>query len=104
VGRFLRKTSLDELPQLMNVLRGEMSLVGPRPTSFDVTTYALWQTERVEFRPGITGPWQVYGRNSMEFDERCRLKITFFHRPSPRRELWLLPATIGSMVRRTEVA
>lgn len=104
VGRFLRKTSLDELPQLMNVVRGEMSLVGPRPTSFDVTTYALWQTERVEFRPGITGPWQVYGRNSMEFDERCRLEITFFRRPSLRRELWLLPATIGSIVRRTGVA
>jgi lipopolysaccharide/colanic/teichoic acid biosynthesis glycosyltransferase len=47
---------LDELPQLMNIVRGEMSLVGPRPTSFDVTTYALWQTERGEFRPGITGP------------------------------------------------
>ena len=47
---------LDERPQLMNIVRGEMSLVGPRPTSFDVTTYALWQTERGEFRPGITGP------------------------------------------------
>jgi hypothetical protein len=100
----MQAQDLDELPQLMNIVRGEMSLVGPRPTSFDVTTYALWQTERVEFRPGITGPWQVYGRNSMEFDERCRLEITFFRRPSLRRELWLLPATIGSMLRRTGVA
>ncbi len=104
IGRFLRKTSLDELPQLVNVIRGEMSLVGPRPTSFDVSTYALWQTERVEFRPGITGPWQVYGRNSMEFDERCRLEISYFRKPSIRREMWLIFATFGSMLRRTGVA
>jgi lipopolysaccharide/colanic/teichoic acid biosynthesis glycosyltransferase len=104
VGRVLRKTSLDELPQLINVLKGEMSVVGPRPTSFDVKTYELWQTERVEFRPGITGPWQVYGRNSMEFDERCRLEIRFFRSPSLLKETWLIVATIGSMVRRTGVA
>lgn len=104
IGRFLRKTSLDELPQLVNVVRGEMSLVGPRPTSFDVTTYEIWQTERVEFRPGLTGPWQVYGRNTMEFDERCRLEITFFRAPSLVKEVGLLVKTFGSMVRRTGVA
>jgi lipopolysaccharide/colanic/teichoic acid biosynthesis glycosyltransferase len=104
LGRFLRKSSLDELPQLVNVLRGEMSLVGPRPTSFDASTYALWQTERVEFRPGLTGPWQVYGRNSMAFDERCRLEITFFRNPSLLRELKLFLPTIMSLVRRTGVA
>ena len=56
LGRVLRKTSIDELPQLVNVLRGEMTLVGPRPTSFAVDTYALWQTGRLDFRPGLSGP------------------------------------------------
>jgi lipopolysaccharide/colanic/teichoic acid biosynthesis glycosyltransferase len=104
VGRFLRRTSLDELPQLVNVLRGEMSLVGPRPTSFDATTYALWQTARLEFRPGMTGPWQVHGRDSMGFADRCRLEITFFRRPSLVRELHLIVATVGVVLRRTGVA
>lgn len=104
LGRFLRKTSLDELPQLLNVLRGQMSLVGPRPTSFSASTYALWQTERVEFRPGITGPWQVYGRTTMEFDERCRLEISFFRNPSIFKELGLLLPTLMSLVHRTGVA
>jgi lipopolysaccharide/colanic/teichoic acid biosynthesis glycosyltransferase len=104
LGRFLRKTSLDELPQLLNVLRGQMSLVGPRPTSFSASTYTLWQTERVEFRPGITGPWQVYGRTTMEFDERCRLEISFFRNPSILKELGLLLPTLMSLVHRTGVA
>ena len=104
IGRFLRKTSLDELPQLVNVVRGDMSLVGPRPTSFDVTTYQPWQTGRLDIRPGVTGPWQVLGRNSMDFDERCRLEISFFRRPSLRREIGLLFATASSVFRRTGVA
>jgi lipopolysaccharide/colanic/teichoic acid biosynthesis glycosyltransferase len=104
LGRVLRKTSIDELPQLINVVRGEMSLVGPRPTSFHHDTYQLWQTGRLDFRPGVTGPFQVYGRNSLEFDERCRLEISFFRRPSLRKELWMMIATVGSMVRRTGVA
>jgi lipopolysaccharide/colanic/teichoic acid biosynthesis glycosyltransferase len=104
LGRMLRRTSLDELPQLLNVLRGDMSLVGPRPTSFDVSTYALWQTARLDFRPGITGPWQVLGRTSMDFTERCRLEISFFRRRSLGRELWLLVRTAGCVIRRTGVA
>jgi lipopolysaccharide/colanic/teichoic acid biosynthesis glycosyltransferase len=104
VGRFLRRSSLDELPQLVNVVRGEMSLVGPRPTSFDASTYELWQTGRLDFRPGITGPWQVYGRNRMDFTERCRLEISFFRRRSLVRELWLLVRTIPCVLRRTGVA
>jgi lipopolysaccharide/colanic/teichoic acid biosynthesis glycosyltransferase len=104
VGRFLRRSSLDELPQLVNVVRGEMSLVGPRPTSFDASTYELWQTGRLDFRPGITGPWQVYGRNRMDFTERCRLEISFFRRRSLARELWLLVRTIPCVLRRTGVA
>jgi lipopolysaccharide/colanic/teichoic acid biosynthesis glycosyltransferase len=104
VGRVLRVTSLDELPQFVNVLRGDMSLVGPRPTSFLASTYALWQTERLDFRPGITGPWQVHGRDCMDFAERCRLEIGFFRNPSLLRELLLLVRTVGCVVRRTGVA
>jgi lipopolysaccharide/colanic/teichoic acid biosynthesis glycosyltransferase len=104
LGRFLRRSSLDELPQLVNVLRGEMSMVGPRPTSFDASTYELWQTGRLEYRPGITGPWQVHGRRSMDFTERCRLEIAFFRRRSLTRELWLIARTVPSVLRRTGVA
>ena len=85
VGQVLRKTSLDELSQLLNVIRGEMSIVGPRPTSFKPETYALWQTERLDVLPGITGLWQVIGRGSMEFDERVRLDIAYIERQC----LWL---------------
>lgn len=104
LGRFLRKTSLDELPQLINVLRGDMSLVGPRPTSFGAETYELWQTGRLDFRPGITGPWQVMGRDSMDFEERARLEIGFFRKPSLLREIKLLFATVPAVFRRTGVA
>jgi lipopolysaccharide/colanic/teichoic acid biosynthesis glycosyltransferase len=104
LGRFLRRSSLDELPQLVNVLRGDMSLVGPRPTSFDASTYQLWQTGRLDFRPGITGPWQVQGRTRMDFTERCRLEISFFRRRSLARELWLLVRTVPCVLKRTGVA
>jgi lipopolysaccharide/colanic/teichoic acid biosynthesis glycosyltransferase len=80
LGSFLRKTSLDELPQLLNVLRGEMSLVGPRPTSFGPETYKLWHTERLDVLPGITGLWQILGRASLEFDDRLRLDIIYIQR------------------------
>jgi lipopolysaccharide/colanic/teichoic acid biosynthesis glycosyltransferase len=85
VGRILRKTSLDELPQIINVLKSEMSLVGPRPTSFDVSTYSLWHTERLEVLPGITGLWQISGRSNVDFDERLRLDVDYIERQS----LWL---------------
>ncbi len=103
-GRFLRRTSLDELPQFLNVVAGDMSLVGPRPTSFDASTYDIWHTGRLEFRPGLTGPWQVWGRNTMDFEQRCRLEIGFFRRPSILKEIRLMFATAQSVVRRTGVA
>ncbi|MBC7878303.1 MAG: sugar transferase [Anaerolineales bacterium] len=85
IGRILRKTSLDELPQLLNVLLGDMSLVGPRPTSFSADTYELWQTERLDVVPGMTGLWQIEGRGRLEFDQRLRLDIAYIERSS----LWL---------------
>jgi lipopolysaccharide/colanic/teichoic acid biosynthesis glycosyltransferase len=101
VGRFLRKTSLDELPQLWNVVRGEMSLVGPRPTSFAPSTYDLWHTERLEVLPGVTGLWQVIGRNEATFDERLRLDIAYIDRMSFRLDLWILIQTAAAVLRRS---
>jgi lipopolysaccharide/colanic/teichoic acid biosynthesis glycosyltransferase len=85
VGRFLRKTSLDEIPQFFNILKGEMSLVGPRPTSFGAETYKLWHTSRLDVMPGLTGLWQIMGRAQLEFDDRLRLDIAYIERAS----LWL---------------
>jgi lipopolysaccharide/colanic/teichoic acid biosynthesis glycosyltransferase len=82
IGHFLRKTSLDELPQVFNVLKGEMSLVGPRPTSFDVSTYSLWHTERLEVLPGITGLWQISGRSNVDFDQRLQLDVEYIESQS----------------------
>ncbi len=101
VGRFLRKTSLDELPQIINVLRAEMSLVGPRPTSFEPSTYELWHTQRLEVPPGITGLWQVKGRNESTFDERLRLDIEYLNRMSVGLDMRILFLTVASVVRRS---
>jgi lipopolysaccharide/colanic/teichoic acid biosynthesis glycosyltransferase len=101
VGGFLRKTSLDELPQILNVLRGEMSLVGPRPTSFHASTYSLWHSQRLEATPGITGLWQIGGRNQMTFDERNRLDAAYIRNMSIRQDLRIMLLTIGSIVRRS---
>src|SRR5262245_43895313 len=79
VGRFIRKTSLDEFPQLFNVLRGEMSLVGPRPPSpYELEGYAPWHRRRLlEAKPGVTGLWQVTGRSSLRFDDMVRLDLRY---------------------------
>jgi lipopolysaccharide/colanic/teichoic acid biosynthesis glycosyltransferase len=79
IGRFLRKTSLDELPQFFNVLKGEMALVGPRPPlRYEVTSYDVWHRRRLfEARPGITGLWQVNGRSRTKFDEMVRLDLQY---------------------------
>jgi lipopolysaccharide/colanic/teichoic acid biosynthesis glycosyltransferase len=97
VGKFLRKTSLDELPQLLNVLKGEMSLVGPRPTSFGAETYKLWHTERLDVIPGITGLWQIVGRASLEFDDRLRLDIAYVERRSLWFDINILVRTMGAV-------
>lgn len=87
VGRFLRKTSLDEIPQFFNVLLGSMSLVGPRPPiPYEVDMYKGWHLRRImEAKPGITGLWQVYGRNRTNFDEMVRLDLTYVR----DRSFWL---------------
>jgi lipopolysaccharide/colanic/teichoic acid biosynthesis glycosyltransferase len=79
VGRFLRKTSLDELPQFWNVLKGEMSLVGPRPPiPYELESYRTWHKRRIlEVKPGITGLWQIYGRSRTTFDEMVRLDLRY---------------------------
>lgn len=84
-GRFLRRTSLDELPQLWDVLIGRLSLVGPRPTVFMTDAYVLWQTERLDVKPGVTGLWQLYQRGLSNMDDRTRLDIAYVW----RRSLWL---------------
>lgn len=99
VGRFLRATSLDELPQLVNILRGEMGLIGPRPTSFTPSTYRLWQTERLDVRPGLTGLWQVCGRGDLEFDDRVRLDIAYIDHCSLGLDLAIVARTIGVVLR-----
>ena len=103
VGRFLRATSLDELPQLLNVLKGDMTLVGPRPTSFSANTYDLWHTARLEVRPGLTGLWQVEARSEVSFDERLRLDIAYVRGMSPALDARILLHTVLSVARRSGV-
>ena len=78
VGRFLRRYSLDELPQLINVFRGEMSLVGPRPLILDEDRHVeKWARQRLNLKPGITGPWQVIGRTEIPFEEMVRIDYLY---------------------------
>jgi lipopolysaccharide/colanic/teichoic acid biosynthesis glycosyltransferase len=98
IGRTLRRASLDELPQLYNVLRGDMSLVGPRPTSFPIEQYSLWHTARLEVRPGVTGLWQVEARHVPDFDSRIRLDIEYIERRSLALDLWILGKTMGPVL------
>ena len=97
-GRTLRKLSLDELPQIFNVIKGDMSLVGPRPTSFGAETYSLWHTTRLEVRPGLTGLWQVSGRADLEFDDRLRLDIAYIRNRSFALDLKILVWTVAAVI------
>ena len=104
-GQVLRATSLDELPQLVNVLKGEMSLVGPRPllTQY-LDRYTPTQARRHEVRPGITGLAQVNGRNTLSWDERLAMDVQYVDRVSLGLDLGILARTIGSVVRRRGVS
>ena len=101
LGRFLRRTSLDELPQLLNVLRGEMSLIGPRPEQIDlVERYTSAQRFRLEAKPGITGPMQVYGRGELTFEERLSVERDYIENLSLSRDLRILALTLGVVLSR----
>jgi len=94
VGRWLRRTSLDELPQLINVIRGEMSIVGPRPPlAYEVDSYEDWQRERLGVRPGITGLWQVSGRNRLSYHEMVALDIEYIRSWSIATDLLIMIST-----------
>jgi lipopolysaccharide/colanic/teichoic acid biosynthesis glycosyltransferase len=93
-GRFMRRCCLDELPQLINVLRGEMSLVGPRPCMpYEAEAYRLWQRKRFDSLPGMTGLWQVSGKNRTTFKEMLRLDIRYSKAKSMRLDLWIIAKT-----------
>ena len=95
VGRVLRRYSLDELPQLFNVVRGDMSLVGPRPPlPEEVTRYEDWHFDRLEAPPGVTGLWQVSGRSDLPFDDCVRLDIFYIENWSLAYDLYILAKTI----------
>lgn len=99
VGAVLRRLSLDELPQLYNVARGEMTLVGPRPTSLDVDAYEDWQLERFDLPPGLTGLWQAEARASESWDERIALDIAYVRRRSFRLDARILRSTVRTVVK-----
>ncbi|MEB2317229.1 MAG: sugar transferase [Pseudomonadota bacterium] len=94
VGRILRKTSLDELPNLINVVRGDMRLVGPRPTSFNANTYEKSEyLRRLGVYPGVTGLWQISGRSDIGFAERVELDVRYIHNQGPLQDLKILVMT-----------
>nr|WP_242661860.1 sugar transferase [Salipiger thiooxidans] len=102
IGRFLRETSLDELPQIWNVLMGEMSFVGPRPVvRAEMKKYGHGRTAYLTMKPGITGLWQVSGRNDVSYDERVAMDIEYLQTVSLKTDLQLIAKTAGSVLNRT---
>ena len=101
VGRFMRRFSLDEAPQLLNVLFGDMSLVGPRPLVLaeHAALSEAWQSRRAYLRPGLTGPWQVSGRSELDFDELVRLDFLYLERWSVFLDLTILLQTVPAVFR-----
>ncbi len=99
VGHILRKTSIDELPQFLNVLRGEMSLVGPRhPVPYEVEQYSLNDLLRLSGKPGLTGIWQIYGRSRVTFQEMVEMDIAYLQQQSILQDLKLIVLTVPVMV------
>lgn len=99
VGRLLRRTSLDELPQLLNVLRGEMSIVGPRPpVPSEVVQYTPAERRRLDAEPGLTCIWQVSGRSNIPFDGQVRLDVQYIETRSFWRDLWILVKTVPAVL------
>lgn len=101
VGKFLRKTSLDELPQLWNVLRGEMNLVGPRPiTEKELVKYGRYHQHYTSIKPGITGLWQVSGRNNTTYERRVDLDVHYVENRTVWLDLWILLRTVKVLITR----
>ena len=101
VGKFIRSTSLDELPQLLNVLRGEMSLVGPRPPlPYEVELYSLHQKLRLSGKPGLTGPWQIYGRSRVTFENMVEMDIAYLQRQSLWEDIKLIFLTVPVVIKK----
>ena len=99
MGAVLRKTSLDEIPQLFNVLKGEMSLVGPRPPlPYEVEVYQDWHKKRLDVIPGITGLWQVQGRSRVSFDEMVRMDLDYAAQSSLWLDLKIIVLTIPAVL------
>ena len=99
LGTLIRRWSLDELPQLWNVLKGEMSLVGPRPaTPREVALYEVWQLQRLEALPGITGLWQVSGRSELGFSEQVLMDIMYIENWSLGLDLRILLRTVPAVI------
>jgi exopolysaccharide biosynthesis polyprenyl glycosylphosphotransferase len=102
IGRWLRKTSLDELPQLFNIIRGEMSFVGPRPPiAYETEHYQSWHYERLKVTPGLTGLWQVSGRSNVPFDEMVRLDLHYINNWSLAMDLRIVARTLPVVLQGT---
>jgi lipopolysaccharide/colanic/teichoic acid biosynthesis glycosyltransferase len=101
IGKFLRKTSLDEFPQLLNVLAGDMSLVGPRPPLMsEVKLYKTWQTRRLSIKPGITCTWQISGRNEIKFEDWMRMDLRYLSQAGCLEDLRILVGTFFAVISR----
>jgi exopolysaccharide biosynthesis polyprenyl glycosylphosphotransferase len=102
IGGWLRKTSLDELPQLFNILRGEMSLVGPRPPiAYEIENYQPWHMERLKAVPGLTGLWQVSGRSNVSFDDMVRMDVNYINQWSLWKDVGIILKTVPVVLRGT---
>jgi len=102
VGKFLRKTSIDELPQLINILRGDMSFVGPRPPLADeVMRFDLWQRRKLSMKPGLTCLWQISGRSDVSFDQWMKLDLEYIDNWSLWHDAQILARTVPAVLKGT---
>jgi lipopolysaccharide/colanic/teichoic acid biosynthesis glycosyltransferase len=100
IGKFLRKYSLDELPQFWNVIKNDMSVVGPRPAlAREVAVYNSIYERRLNVKPGITGPWQISGRSNLDLQTSTALDLNYLSNWSFTRDIWIIIATIGTVIK-----